>query len=85
MRRRPRGTGHHTVAGAAGGRVLSHLPGPGPASGKPRGPLGHIAVRPKDLPELPASVRPPGHARPQPRQDTGPTPVPRPIATERQI
>jgi hypothetical protein len=66
--------------GADGLRVLSHLPGRGPSPGKPRGPLGHIAVRPKDLPELHASVRPPGHARPPPGQDTGPTPSGRPRA-----
>lgn len=60
---------------ASPGRLhgFTHLPGPGPASGMGRGPLGHIAVRPKDLPELPTSVRPPAHARPRPRQATGQT------------
>lgn len=35
-----------------GGRLpdFSHLPGPGPASSKTRGPLVHIAVRPKACP-----------------------------------
>jgi hypothetical protein len=31
-------------------RGFSHLPGPGPASSKTRGPLVHIAVRPKACP-----------------------------------
>lgn len=58
--------------GRWGGRLhgFTHLPGLGPASSKIRGPLDHIAVRLKDLTELPASVRPPDHARPQPGQDT---------------
>jgi hypothetical protein len=56
-----------------GGRLrgFTHLPGPEPASSKTGGPLGHIAARSKTCPRSRASLRPPDHARPQTRQDTG--------------
>jgi hypothetical protein len=61
-----------SVVGADGLRVLSHLPGPGPASSKAR---GNRALRRagQGCPICRASVWPPGHARTQPGQDTGPT------------
>lgn len=54
-----------SVAGAGDFRGFTHLPGPGPALGKARGPLGHIAGRGK-----PARVAGPAYgplAMPDPR------------------
>ncbi|MFJ9684974.1 EndoU domain-containing protein [Streptomyces bacillaris] len=62
---------------------FTHLPGPGPASGKARGPLVQIPGRITTCPSCQASVRPPDHARPQPGQDTGQSPLRRPHARSR--
>ena len=69
--------------GSVGSMGFTHLPGPGPASGKARGPLVQIPGRITTCPSCRASVRPPDHARPQPGQDTGRSPLRRPHARSR--
>lgn len=72
-----------TEVGPVGSVGFTHLPGPGPASGKARGPLVQIPGRITTCPSCRASVRPPDHARPQPGQDTGQSPLRRPHARSR--
>lgn len=69
--------------GSVGSVGFTHLPGLGPASGKARGPLVQIPGRITTCPSCRASVRPPDHARPQPGQDTGQSPLRRAHARSR--
>ncbi|MFJ5825878.1 NUDIX domain-containing protein [Streptomyces microflavus] len=63
-----------------GGRLhgFSHLPGSGPASSKTRRATRSNSGQDHSLPELPASVRPPDHARPQNLAGHRPNPLHRP-------
>jgi hypothetical protein len=54
-------------------RFFTHLPGAGPSPGKPGGPGRAHKGRARAARPRRASVRPPGHARPRTRQDTGQT------------
>ena len=54
-------------------RFFTHLPGAGPPPCKAGRPGRTHQGRPASGPASPASVRPPGHARPRTSQDTGQT------------
>ncbi len=82
-RRRGVGRGVGPGVGPVGSVGFTHLPGPGPAPGKARGPLVQIPGRITTCPSCRASVRPPDYARPQPGQDTGQSPLHRPHARSR--
>lgn len=58
------------------GPGFTHLPGVGPASSTPAGPLGDFTGQEHAPPSPPGSVRPCDHARPHAVQDTGQTLTP---------
>ncbi len=77
LRRKGRGIAKGGGSGMSGGRAALRLYPPPRAGARVEQDQG--ATRPNsgqdhNLPELPTSVRPPGHARPQPGQDTGQSP-----------